>query len=107
MTDFPWRVRGSQTNLASAGQIDLADAQGTTYQSQNPLFAWANLADFFATDYRLWVPANILAPGNVPPGSAAGDVADALGSTTNPNVMFNLDRNLNVSDVLNFITLTV
>ena len=53
------------------------------------------MLDHFAADYRTLVPLNI--EPSRPPGSAAGDVADAMSSTTNPNVMINLERNLNVS----------
>ncbi|KFA55929.1 hypothetical protein S40293_08857 [Stachybotrys chartarum IBT 40293] len=80
--------------FAQSGELDLADPQGSTYRSTNALFDFDNLYNYFASDYRTWVPASVEA--NPPPGSAAGDVANSLGSTTNPNSMVNLERNLNI-----------
>ncbi|KAI0890230.1 chitotriosidase-1 [Annulohypoxylon maeteangense] len=81
-------------NFAQSGEIDLADGQGGTYRTQRPLFDFTNLLNYFAADYRTWVPQNV--EPNPPPGSAAGDVADAMGSTNNPSPMVNLERNLNI-----------
>jgi hypothetical protein len=76
------------------GELDLADGAGTTFQTTNNLFAFANLFDFFAVEYRVWVPATV--EDSPPPGSAMADVADAMGSTNNSTVMLNLETNLNV-----------
>ncbi|KAJ0383860.1 hypothetical protein COL922a_009592 [Colletotrichum nupharicola] len=78
------------------GQLDMADNEpglSTIYQSQNSLFSFANLFNYFAHDYRLWVPASVEA--DPPAGSAAEAVADAYGSSSNPDVMVNLARALN------------
>lgn len=77
------------------GQLHLEDDVGSVHQTGQPLWDWNNIFDFFAHKYRLWVPAYIEA--NPPPGSAAEDVAGAMGSTDNPTVMTNLERGLNVS----------
>lgn len=42
---------------------------------------------------------------NPPPGSAAEDVAGAMGSTDNPTVMTDLERRLNISYHKNFFCL--
>ncbi|KAG8164746.1 hypothetical protein KVR01_005021 [Diaporthe batatas] len=83
-------------NFAQSGELDLADDDNnpTIYRTANPTWDFANLLDYFAADYRTWVPANV--EPNPPPGSAAGDVADSMGSTNNPNVMVNLETNLNI-----------
>ncbi|KAK5994429.1 hypothetical protein PT974_04903 [Cladobotryum mycophilum] len=71
----------------------MADNQEPIYQSQNPLFNFADLLNYFAADDRTWVPVNI--EPDPPPGSTTDDVADAIGSTTNPDIIVNLERNLN------------
>ncbi|KAI1171966.1 chitotriosidase-1 [Nemania sp. FL0916] len=81
-------------NFVQSGELDLADDQGSTYQTQLPTWDFNNLLNYFASDYRTWVPATVEA--NPPPGSAARDVADAMGSTNNPSPMVNLERNLNI-----------
>jgi hypothetical protein len=83
--------------ISSLGQLDLADAPNPTVHTTNlALFSFNDLATYFAHDYADWVPQNV---EQFPPrGSAAGDVADAMGSTTNPDAMVNLERGLNVGD---------
>jgi hypothetical protein len=75
----------------------MADAQNPTVHTTNlALFSFNDLASYFAHDYADWVPQNV--EPFPPRGSAAGDVADAMGSTTNPDAMVNLERALNVGD---------
>jgi len=64
-------------------------------QTNLPLFHFDNLFNNFAHEYRIWVFPNV--EPEPPYGSAMADVADALGSTNNPDVMSNLERALNVS----------
>jgi hypothetical protein len=83
--------------MTSLGQLDMADAPNPTMYTTNlPLFNFNDLASYFAHDYADWVPQRV---EPIPPrGSAAGDVADAMGSTTNPDAMVNLERALNVGN---------
>ncbi|KAJ5109929.1 hypothetical protein N7532_002574 [Penicillium argentinense] len=75
------------------GELELGNG-GQTYQTRHSTWTWDELYEYFAHDYRQWV---IHAPGDpVPAGSAAEDVADALGSSSNPTVMTNFERNLNI-----------
>ncbi|KAI1295187.1 hypothetical protein F5Y03DRAFT_399325 [Xylaria venustula] len=78
--------------FAQSGQLDMFD--GTTFQSQLPVFSFDSLLNNFAADYRTWVPATV--EPNPPAGSASGDIADALGSSSNPRPLYNLERWLNV-----------
>lgn len=90
------------------GQLDMADNDpglSTIYRSVNSLFTFDNLFNYFAHDYRLWVPAAV--EENPPAGSAAQAVADAYGSASNPDVMVNLDRVLNASSPVPFISVLV
>ncbi|CAJ2511018.1 Uu.00g066430.m01.CDS01 [Anthostomella pinea] len=68
-------------------------ANGITHTSTNDLMTFENLLNYFAADYRAWVPTHV--EPNAPPGSASGNVADAMGSTTNPSSMVNLEESLN------------
>ncbi|KAI5918609.1 hypothetical protein F4810DRAFT_715319 [Camillea tinctor] len=80
--------------FVQSGELDLEDGQGTIYRTQLPLFSFVNLLNYFAADYRTWVPPSVEL--NPPLGSAAGDVAEAMGSTNNPTALVNLERDLNV-----------
>ncbi|GKT51071.1 killer toxin subunits alpha/beta [Colletotrichum spaethianum] len=81
-------------NFVQSGTLDLADGNGGTFTTQLPLFTWNEVYNNFFHDYRTWVPATVNVP--IPAGSGADDMADALGSTGNPTVMYNLEENLNV-----------
>ncbi|KAI0398768.1 chitotriosidase-1 [Xylaria palmicola] len=76
-----------------ANFIQSADGQGTEHRTQLPLFRFGDLLNYFGSDYRTWVPPHVEA--NPPPGSAAIEIADAMGSTSNPRPLVNLERNLN------------
>ncbi|GAB1217038.1 hypothetical protein ATERTT37_006259 [Aspergillus terreus] len=81
-------------DFVQTGQVALDRDDTTFYRTSLPTWTFNNLEQYFAHDYRLWVrPGANLA---VPPGSASSDVADALGSSSNPMVLTNLERNLNI-----------
>lgn len=58
------------------GQLHLEDDVGSVHQTNQPLWDWSDIFQFFAHEYRLWYPAYVEA--NPPPGSAAEDVAGAM-----------------------------
>lgn len=64
---------------------------GDQVQVLGPFFTFDELSEFGDQEYRLWVPG-----GDIPRGSFFYDVAEALGSTSNPTVMTNLETNLNI-----------
>ncbi|KAF2717776.1 hypothetical protein K431DRAFT_297554 [Polychaeton citri CBS 116435] len=76
------------------GTMDLEDGQGTIFRSQYTSIDFDVIFDYMATGYRVWVPENV--EENPPPGSLFYDLADALGSSSNPGVMSNLEYNLNI-----------
>lgn len=83
-------------NFAQTGRLGRGDGNGaaeTFYTTQLPTFEWEDLHDYFAADYRTWLPGLV---DPIPLGSAAGDVADTMGSSSNPTVMQNLAGNLNL-----------
>ncbi|EFQ98549.1 chitotriosidase-1 [Nannizzia gypsea CBS 118893] len=83
-------------NFIQRGVLDLDDRFGTRAFTTNlPTWEWEQLYDTFAHDYRIWVPRG--RGINIPPGTPSADVANALGSTSNPGVLSNLERDLNAS----------
>lgn len=76
---------------AQRGTLDILDGTAPR-QTQLRTVPFDILAHFLNNDYRRW--PNVV-PGHALPGSAAEDVADALGSTSNPDVLANLEENLN------------
>jgi chitinase len=77
-------------NFVQTGRLDISTGQD--HVTSLPTFTFDELSDYFSNDYRHWAPAGM---NNVPAGSASADVADAMGSTSNPNVMTNLETALN------------
>lgn len=90
-------------NFIQSGELDLADGQGGVFRTQHNLWGFDRMLNYFASDYRTWAPAG----SNPPPGSAMRDVADAMGSTNNPDVMINLERNLNVRNHTSFLEISL
>ncbi|KAI0024494.1 chitotriosidase-1 [Xylariomycetidae sp. FL0641] len=83
-----------EASFLQTGELDMSDGLGTVYRSSNPTISYGDLYNFFAHEYALWVSPT--EEPNPPPGSAMRDFADALGSSSNPTVMVNLEHYLNV-----------
>jgi hypothetical protein len=72
--------------------MDLQDGNGPITPAGLVPIPFTIIENFAAADYRLW--PNV--PADAPFGNLFDDLADALGSTNNPDVMTNLEHVLNL-----------
>jgi len=78
--------------FAQTLSMDLQDGNGPITPAGLVPIPFTIIENFAAVDYRLW--PNVPADG--PFGNLFDDLADALGSTSNPDVMTNLEHLLNL-----------
>lgn len=79
-------------NFVQTGELDLGLDPPANHVTSLGTWSFAELDRYFHGHYRSWARR---AGDDAPPGSAANDLADALGSTSNPSQMTNLEAVLN------------